>query len=50
MPIGKVFGGYLPEEGTKPGQPASRGYMRLAAADAQWFYDQVSGGAPVIIA
>ena len=44
------FGDYLPEEGAKLGQPASHGCVRLAVADAQWFYDQVPDGTLVTIA
>lgn len=50
VPTGEAFGDYLPEEGAKLGQPASHGCVRLAVADAQWFYDQVPDGTLVTIA
>ena len=53
VPLGadrRAFGDYLPEEGAKLGQPASHGCVRLAVADAQWFYDQVPDGTLVTIA
>lgn len=42
-------GRIIPEEAEKLGRPASHGCVRLSLEDAQWFYDQMPEGTPVVI-